>query len=54
MGELHAGPKHTLCGTDPESYFDLHVVTLDINQKERATASMWHITARLNPDGWGR
>ena len=27
MGELHIGPRHLLRGTDPESYFDLHVVT---------------------------
>ena len=26
MGELHTGPSHPLSGTDPESYFDLHVV----------------------------
>ena len=25
-GELHAGPRHPLGCTDPESYFDLHVV----------------------------
>ena len=26
MGEIHTGPRHSLSGTDPESYFDLHVV----------------------------
>ena len=26
MGELHTGPYHPLCGADPESYFDLHLV----------------------------
>ena len=26
MGEHHTGPKYPPSGTDPESYFDLHVV----------------------------
>ena len=26
MGELHSGPKPPLSGTDPVSYFDLHVI----------------------------
>ena len=26
MDELHTGPKHPLSDTNPESYFDLHVV----------------------------
>ena len=26
MGQLHTGPKHPLSGTDPESYFNLHIV----------------------------
>ena len=26
MGELHAGPKHALISTDPESQLDIHVV----------------------------
>ena len=26
MGELNAGPRHPLSGTDTESHFDLHVV----------------------------
>ena len=29
MDELHTGPRHPLSGTDPESYFDFHVVPLD-------------------------
>ena len=27
MGELHTGPRHVLSGTDPESYFHLHMVS---------------------------
>ena len=37
MGELHTGPKYPLSSADPESYFDLRVVPLDNNKKERAT-----------------
>ena len=28
MGELHTGSRLPLCGTDPESYFYLHIVKL--------------------------
>ena len=41
MCELNTGPKRTLNGTDPECYYDFHVVPLDTNQKERATVGTW-------------
>ena len=54
MSELLAGLRYPLSGADPESYFDLHVVPPDINQKERATAGTLRSIAWLTPGGWAR
>ena len=35
IGELHAVPKHPLSGTDPESYFDIHIVPSAYQPKKR-------------------
>ena len=40
-------------GADTESYFYLHVVSLDTNQKERPTVGTWRSITRLTPDGLG-
>ena len=48
MGELHNAPRHPLSGADPEFYFNLHMVALDINQKE----SMTHGQERFVCLGW--
>ena len=53
MDEFHTGPKYPLSGTDPEFYFDLHMVPLDTNQKERPTAGTWRSITRFTPGGWG-
>ena len=53
MGEQHTGPKHPLNGMDREPYFDLHVVSLNTNQKERATEGTWRSITRLTPSGRG-
>ena len=47
MVELRTAPKYPLSGTDPESYFDLYMVALDTNQKERVTAGAWCSITRL-------
>ena len=53
MDELHTRQKNPLSGTDPESYFNLHVLPpLDNNQKERMTAGTWHNITRLILGGW--
>ena len=49
MCELHTGPKHPLSGEDTETYFDLDLVPLDTNQKERATAGTWRSISMFNP-----
>ena len=46
--------KHPLSGADPESYIDLHMVPLDINQKERAIAGSIHSITRLTLCGGAR
>ena len=52
IDERHPGQRQPLSGACYESYFDLHVVTLDANQKERATTGTWRSIARLTPGGW--
>ena len=53
MGELHTGSIHPLSDADPDYVFNLHMVPLDANQKERVNAGTWRSMTRLTPGGWG-
>ena len=54
MGELHTSPKHPMCVTDSESYFDLHVVPMDTKQMERLSTGIWRSITRLTLGGGSR
>ena len=53
MDELHTGPKYRLNGTEPDSYFKLHVVPLGYQPKGEGDCWYQAQYRQAYSGGWG-